>query len=98
MTVVTHVARKEYGFDEKRNQNGSLVSRLLRKEELHYINNKTITQRNSTFNWQKRLVSVKINKSLEKSGRCLFHTSDFNYNCKRSEPGNEDGYARAKKN
>ncbi|KRX95686.1 hypothetical protein T4C_424 [Trichinella pseudospiralis] len=34
MIVVTHVARKEYGFDEKRNQNGSLVSRLLRKEEL----------------------------------------------------------------
>ncbi|KRY71886.1 hypothetical protein T4A_3188 [Trichinella pseudospiralis] len=62
----------------------------------HYINNKTTTQRNSTFNWQKRLVSVNLNKSLEKSGRCLFHSSDFNYNCRRNEPGNEDGYARAK--
>ncbi|KRX92943.1 hypothetical protein T4E_5783 [Trichinella pseudospiralis] len=23
---------------------------------------------------------------------------NFNYNCKRNEPGNQDGYARAKKN
>ncbi|KRZ66607.1 hypothetical protein T10_2881 [Trichinella papuae] len=34
LIVVTHVARKEFNFEEIRNQNGILESGLLRKEEL----------------------------------------------------------------